>query len=218
VTLWLAWRRIPETCQPTGLLEIRKLATDARELLRSRRFAGYMLGGAIFSISPYAFVSTAPFILMHELGESLEVAGFLGGVVLLGAFFGNALTSRLVRRSSGEWLLYAGPALAAAAAITLLVLSLCQLLQTWSLVACMLVFTCGVGMSNPVAMARALGVDTRLTGTASGLYGCTQMAAGAGITGFAALGSRPSVTAACVLLAATLSGVLCFAAAWGRRS
>jgi DHA1 family bicyclomycin/chloramphenicol resistance-like MFS transporter len=212
LTLFLAWRKIPETRQPSGRVALRARLADAGELLRSRRFLGFAMGGGVVTTSTYGFLAAAPFILTRELHQTVEAAGFYAGIVLLGAGAGSALTTALAERVRAERLLFTGAGVATVAAAMLLMLVATGTLDVPLLLASMLVFTCGVGITNPVALAFALGVRPQLAGSAAGLYGCIQMAMGALVTALAGLGSTPSLSASCVMLVAVIAGQVFFAA------
>jgi len=69
-------------------------------------------------------------------------------------------------------------------------------------------------------LTQAISVNPRVIGSASGLYGFTQMAVGGLCTALAGLGHDPALTAASVLAIADLAGQLSFwiALRWQRRS
>ncbi|WP_143220255.1 MULTISPECIES: multidrug effflux MFS transporter [unclassified Achromobacter] len=77
-------------------------------------------------------------------------------------------------------------------------------------VAPMLVLTYGAGIASPTAMAQALNVNPRVSGSSSGLYGFAQMSIGAACTAFADIGSNPAVAAGCTLLGAGMLSQLAF--------
>ena len=62
----------------------------------------------------------------------------------------------------------------------------------------------------PAALTQAIGVNPVVIGSASGLYGFTQMAVGAACTALAGLGPDPALAAALVLVAAGLVAQLSF--------
>jgi DHA1 family bicyclomycin/chloramphenicol resistance-like MFS transporter len=210
-TLLLSWKAIPETTTPSGRVDMRAMLADCGTLLASRRFTSLAIGGGIVTTSLWAFLTAAPFILIRQLGEPVEAVGLYSGVIILGAGAGNALTSWLVRRVSGERLVAAGTITCLAAAAAFLVLVLSHRLGTASLVGAMLVFMCGSGMVNPVSVARALSIRPHLTGSAAGLYGFMQMVVGAIVTMLASVGDDPSLTASLLLLGGAIASGICFA-------
>jgi len=75
-------------------------------------------------------------------------------------------------------------------------------------------FTVGVGMASPAALTQAISVNPQVIGSASGLYGFTQMAVGALCTALAGMGhSNPALASAIVLAGAGIVAQLSFAIA-----
>jgi DHA1 family bicyclomycin/chloramphenicol resistance-like MFS transporter len=68
----------------------------------------------------------------------------------------------------------------------------------------MFFFTLGAGLAAPLALSEAISVNPRVTGSASGLYGFTQMAIGALCAALAGLGPSPALTTAIVLASAAI--------------
>ncbi|RYY92087.1 MAG: Bcr/CflA family efflux MFS transporter, partial [Comamonadaceae bacterium] len=120
VTLWFAWRRLPETAQPSGRIGVKSVRRDYRALLGSRRFLGFALGGSCSTTAFFAFVSAAPFIYTTELHLPPAKIGLYMGLLALGMGAGNLLTSRLIRRVPVERLLRIGNAISLASAAGLL--------------------------------------------------------------------------------------------------
>jgi MFS transporter, DHA1 family, multidrug resistance protein len=73
----------------------------------------------------------------------------------------------------------------------------------------------GVAPPPPAALVKAISVNPRVTGTASGLYGSIQMAVGAALVALAGWGSNPAFASAAVLLAA---GIVAQASFWIARN
>lgn len=213
LTLVFTWRLLPETGHPSGRVGVGSLAADYRELLTSRRFVGFALGGGSATTCVYAFLSAAPFIFVNELHEPVHMVGVYAGLMVLGMAAGNALTSMLAQRVSGARLLRIGNTLSLASGLVLLAIVLTGHLTLLNTIGVMLFFTCGCGMTSPAALAQAVSVNPRLIGSASGLYGCTQMAIGAACTALAALGSDPARAALVVMVVATALAQVAFTVA-----
>ena len=75
----------------------------------------------------------------------------------------------------------------------------------------MFFFTLGIGSASPVALTEAISVNPKVIGSASGLYGFSQMAIGAVCTALAGLGQSPGLAAAIVLAGA---GIVAQGAFW----
>jgi DHA1 family bicyclomycin/chloramphenicol resistance-like MFS transporter len=76
--------------------------------------------------------------------------------------------------------------------------------------AVMFVFMFGVGLTAPTAFAEAMNVDRQVIGSASGLYGFSQMIVGAACTALVGLGDDPALAAGLILLGATAISQLAF--------
>ena len=212
-TLACTWRLLPETAQPTGRVGVRPLLGDYRALLSSPRFVGFALGGGSATTCVYAFLSAAPFIFINELHEPVQRVGMYSGLMVLGMAAGNALTSMLARRVPAARLLRVGNTLSLASALVLLAIVLAGHLTLVNTLGVMLFFTCGCGMTSPSALAKAVSVNPRLTGSAAGLYGCSQMTVGAICTAAAATGHDPALSATIVMVVASALAQIAFAVA-----
>lgn len=217
-TLALAWKLLPETAPPGRSLSMRTLAMDYRTLMRSRQFVGFAIGGGCATTSVYAFIATAPFIFAVELHRPLHEVGIYLGLLIFGMTVGNAATGKLIGKVSIERLMLSGNALSIAGAAGLLATIALGDLSVVSTLLWMFVFTCGAGMTSPAALTKAVSVNPHLTGSASGLYGFTQMAVGAICTSLVAFGHDPALSAVVVLLAAALIAQVAFRMALGSKS
>jgi DHA1 family bicyclomycin/chloramphenicol resistance-like MFS transporter len=210
LTLVLTWRLLPETGTPSGVMNPKVLLNDYRGLIRSPIFVGFTLGGGCSTTSVYGFIAAAPFILTMQLHRSLHEVGFYLALLIVGMSLGNALISRLVGNVPTSKLLLGSNILSVVSA-TLFLLSV--LLGELTLVGTMVLlflYSVGAGMSSPVALSKAVSVNPQLVGSASGLYGFTQMAIGALCTSLAAFGRDPALAVALVLFIAATLGQLSF--------
>lgn len=210
VTLCLVCMLLKETARPTGKFEITGALRDYRELLTCRHYLGFAVGGGVFTTSLFAFLTVAPFIFTQQLKQPVQTAGVYSGLVLLGAAAGNGLTSWLIQRVSSERLLRAGAVLSLLSATAFLTLVLMRSLSVPGMVGVILLFTFGMGVTNPVAMGKVMVVNPRLIGSAAGLYGFIQMTAGAITTSLTALGKEPAFAAAVVMLGGIMFAIMCF--------
>ena len=210
LTLAFTWRLLPETSRPSGNIHAASLLGDYLSLLRSPSFVGFALGGGCATTSLYAFIAAAPFIIAGQLHRPSHEVGLYLGLLIAGMSLGNAITSRLIGRIGIERLMLGANGLSVASALAFLaVVLLGDLSVPWA-VGSMFLFCLGAGMASPAAMTKAISVDQRLVGSASGLYGFSQMAVGAVCTALAGLGASPSLSAAEVLAAAAALGQVAF--------
>ncbi len=213
----LSWRLLPETGRRAGGVDLGALGRDYRALAGSPTFIGLAIGGGCATTSFYAFVAAAPFILTDELHRPAHEVGLCLGLIILGMAAGNLLTGRLAPRLGIDRMLVGANALSGLAALGFLGLVLAGRLSLVPMLGLMLVFTLGIGMASPAALTRAVGVNPRVVGSASGLYGFAQMGVGAVCTALAGLGDDPALAAAGVLTGASLLAQLAFRIALGRR-
>src|SRR5690606_37794608 len=121
---------------------------------------------------------------------------------MLGISSGNAITGRLVGKMAIETVLVRGNALSLASGALFLLATLTGTLNLMVTGILAFLFTLGVGLCGPGGVAKAISVRPELTGTASGLYGFSQMLIGALCTALVGLGSSPAMAAALVMVAA----------------
>jgi len=215
VTLIAAWRLLPET--RGALAEVRapslpELGRRYRQLLASRAFLGFSIGGGCATTSMYAFIAAAPFVFVHDLNRPLHEAGIYIALLVSGVWLGSMLTSRLITRMGlGRLLVRANLASCVAAAV-LLAAVLLHRLSVPLVVGTMFLYTVGVGMAAPAALTQAISVNPQVIGSASGLYGFVQMAVGAVCTSAAGLGA-PALSSALVLAVAGVIAQAAFAMA-----
>ncbi|MES2248987.1 MAG: multidrug effflux MFS transporter [Pseudomonadota bacterium] len=206
-----AWRLLPETGSPGAALDGAALARNYRQLVGSRAFVGFSVGGGCATTSMYAFIASAPFIFVDQLHRPAHEAGIYLAILVSGVWLGSFLTSRLISRVRLDRLMVRSNALSVAAAFVLLGAALAGQLSVPLIVASMFLFTVGAGMASPAALTLAIGVNPKVIGSASGLYGATQMAIGALCTALAGLGhANPALAAAAVLAGAGIVAQLSF--------
>lgn len=205
-TFVFSWRLLPETGRPTGSIKAASLVRDYRLLLRSPTFVGFALGGGCSTTSVYAFIAAAPFIIVTQLHRPLQEVGIYLGLLMLGMALGNAVTRYLVRRVILGRLLIAANAVSVASALALLAVVLLGDLTVAGAIGLMFLFAVGAGAASPAALTKALGVDTRLVGSAAGLYGFTQMAVGALCTSLVGIGHSAALASAIILTVAAALG------------
>jgi len=199
LNLLLVWRQVPETGTPSGRLSPAGVLADYASLLRSPVFSSYAAAGAVSSTCFYAFIAAAPFIYSVQLHRPLAQVGAYVTVTMLGAALGGTLASRLARTWAPERILLRGNALASASVCLLLVLALTAHLSVAAVTGCMFIFAVSSGACNPAIAIKVLSVDRQRVGSASGLFGATQMGVGALSTILATAGPNPAVLSAAVM-------------------
>ncbi|MBO1110591.1 multidrug effflux MFS transporter [Bordetella petrii] len=213
VNFMFAWRLLPETGATAARITAATLARHYRQLLASRQFLGYAVGGGCATTSMFAFVASAPFIFVNQLHRPADEVGLYLAVLVSGVWLGSVLTTRLIGKVPLDRLLVGGNLFSAAAAVVLLALVLSGHATVAPIIVSMFFYTLGAGVAGPTALTLAVSVNPTVIGSASGLYGAVQMAVGALCTALAGLGGSPALSTALVLSGAGVLGQLSFWAA-----
>lgn len=208
--LIFAWRLLPETRRLDSSDSLSTLARNYGQLLRSRSFLGYAIGGGCATTSLYAFVAAAPFIFVNELHRPAYEVGLYLGLLIVGVWLGSVMMTWLIGRVAIEKLLVRSTLLSVFAAIVFLGAALSSHLNVALTIIPMFIYTLGIGIASPAALTQAISVNPHVIGSASGLYGFAQMAVGALCTALVGLGRDPALAAAIVLVATGLVGQLSF--------
>lgn len=208
--LLCAWRLLTETGVQVGRTSVSSVLFHYRHLLGSSVFLGYAIGGGCATTALYAFVAAAPFIFSGELHRPAHEVGLYLAMLIAGVWLGSMIASRIIGRVPIGELLVRANLLSVAAAFVLLAAELTGHLSVTLAVGSMFVFTLGAGMASPAALSLAISVDPDAIGSASGLYGFTQMAIGAVCTALAGVGSRAALAAALVLCGAGIIAQVSF--------
>lgn len=214
----LAWRLLPETRPALAGLSGSAVAKPYALLLASPAFLAYAVGGGCATTSIYAFIASAPFIFIDQLGLPAAQTGLYLAILVSGVWLGSVLASRLVSRFSLTRFLVAVNAVSAAGALGFLGFVLAGRLNLIEVIGPMFVFSIGVGAAGPAALVEAISINHRITGSASGLYGFIQMAVGGTLTALVGLGSNPAVASGIVLTIACILAQASFAFAGRHRS
>ncbi len=214
VTMLCAWRWLPETLGAEAPASAAELSRHYVSLLGSPAFVGFALGGACATTSMYAFLSSAPFIFTQELGRPVHEVGLYLTLLTSGVWLGNMVTSRIAHRVDARKLTFGANGLGLTATFVLLSASGTGHLNIGVAVACLILFSFGAGIAAPIALTRAISVNPRAIGSASGLYGSLQMGVGALCTALAGLGHGTALAAAAVMAVASLVAQGAFWVAW----
>jgi len=205
-----AWKLLPETNANRSPLAFGKIRRDYGRLVGNRRFFAFMVGGACSSTALYPYLATAPYIVHDQLHLPISQIGWFAAITIVGASLGSALTRRLVGRLKTELFLYTGAGLSLAMAVLFLGVQSMGWLNVPLLIAITFTLTMGCGLASPAALSRSLSAAPGLTGSAAGLYGFGQMAAGAVGTKLVGYGSDPAISCAVVQILLTLAALGAF--------
>jgi len=179
VLLW-AIPVLPET-RPQGAAQtIGKMIDEARALLGSAKFHGYVLCGALGSAPFFTFLGGGPHVVVTLMGRTSAEYGFWFALSSLGYMSGNFTAARLAQRFGLEALILGG-----------IVIELIGACISCALVAALpqagpaiiflpqVLLSYGNGLLLPNAIAGAVSVRPKAAGTAAGITGFAQMACGA---------------------------------------
>lgn len=180
VTLALAAIRLPETRAVVSSPTVGQLLRDARDLVRNRMFLGYLLIGALSSVTFFSFVGGAPHATVTLMGQSSTAYGLWFMVNACGYMLGNAVCGRYAARFGSDRLIRWG-------SVMMLVMALVQFaiaLAGWMVHPVWLFLPQAAiafanGLQLPGAIAGAVSVRPEAAGSASGFVGFSQMGLGA---------------------------------------
>jgi MFS transporter, DHA1 family, multidrug resistance protein len=219
VNFLFTWRLLPETGQAAAGRhpDARTLLRNYLRLFRSRAFVGYSVGGGCATTATYAFTASAPFIFVQQLHRPPHEVGVYLALLIMGIWLGSMLATRLIPRVAMRRMLVCANAVSLLAAVAFLAAAGSHRLHVAWVVGTMCLFTLGSGIASPAALTEAISVDPAVTGSASGLYGFTQMGVGAVCTALAGFGPDPALATGLVLVGACIVGQASFWFAAGPR-
>jgi DHA1 family bicyclomycin/chloramphenicol resistance-like MFS transporter len=186
-----------------------RLLANGAMLLRHRAFVGYLLAGGLVFAGLYAYLAAGPFIFMGVLGLRADAYGFLSVFSTSAYLAGTLLAARQSARFGIDGMLLAGCVLAIGGGLALLGWGALGL-SVAGIVVPMMIFSAGMGMALPSALAGGMIPFPQIAGTASAVIGFSQqgLAAAATIAAAAlpqasalAMGALVTALSACALIA-----------------
>lgn len=203
VATWLMLAETNTHRDPDAIRPLRLLANYAT-LLKSPVFTGHTLVASFSFAGLFAYISASSFVLIDGLKLSPSVFGMCFGVVACGVMLGSFLAGRVSRKLGVDRMVRLGTAVCLLAGAAGIGMALDRIQTVPAVIAPMVVYTFGMGMIMPNAMAGAVGPFPRMAGLASALMGFVQMAlssaAGAIVGHLTSTSALPMMAA--VLLAA----------------
>lgn len=182
VLLWAIFL-LPETRPASVAQAPDKLHHAWRALLSTPKFHAYVLAGALGSAPFFTFLGGGPYVAVTLMGRSSAEYGLWFALASLGYMSGNFAASRLSQRFGVDRMILCGVAveLIGVALTFVLILALPNAGPAIVFVP-QLVISMGNGILLPNAIAGAVSVRPQAAGTAAGVTGFSQMAAGAAST------------------------------------
>ncbi len=156
------------------------------ELLRSRRFWGYVFTAAFTSGAFFAFVGGGPFVSSEILKLTPSQYGFYFGIISIGYMLGNFCSGRLSSRIGINRMMLVGNLIAAGGMVLAIALFALGYYHALSLFGPAFFTGVGNGITLPNANAGIVSVKPHLAGSASGLGGAMQIGGGAALSVVAA--------------------------------
>jgi DHA1 family bicyclomycin/chloramphenicol resistance-like MFS transporter len=210
INVLFAWRLLPETRAVESPSKASSLARNYGRLLVSPAFLGFAVGGGCATTSMYAFIGASPFIFAHQLHRPDYEVGLYPAIMMIGLWLGTVAATRLIPRLPIDRLAVWANLLSVLASFVLLGVALSGQLSILSVIGPMFFFAMGAGVASPAALTQAISVNPLVIGSASGLYGFSQMGVGAICTALVGTGSNPALSAAIVLVSAGVIGQIAF--------
>ncbi len=170
------------------------------ELLRDRRFVGYVLAAGLAFGAMFAYISGSPFVLEEIYGASPQAFSAVFAVNALGIVALGAVSRRLVGRVGPAALLSAGVSVSALGGVGLLVAVLAGAGLPGVLPALFAVVA-SIGLVYPNAAALAMERRPDAAGSASALIGLVQFALGALATPLVGLGGAATALPMAIVVA-----------------
>lgn len=182
--LFLAWGDLGETVRGQGR-SFRQQLSDYPELMRSRRFWGYVMASALASGAFFAFLGGAPYVASEVYHLSSFWAGVCFGAPAIGYATGNYVSGRFSVRVGINRMIIIGATIGAAGLTVATIL----IALGWDTAPVFFGFCTFVGLGNgmviPNASAGMLSVRPHLAGTASGVGASIMIGGGAILSVFA---------------------------------
>lgn len=172
---------IPEPMRPEHRqsLKLCSLLRNYRTIAKDISFVGYTLTNALIFSGLFAFLSGSSFVLIDFLGVPTEQFGLYFACMVVGYIVGNLTAVRLGRRLLPDQILVRGLVIAVAGGSLMAVLALSEVFNVWAVILPQALFMIGTGMVLPQTMAGALANFPSMAGSASALFGFSQMAVAA---------------------------------------
>ncbi|PAF33451.1 multidrug effflux MFS transporter [Paenibacillus sp. 7516] len=148
------------------------------QLLRDRKFVGYMLAQGIMTAGVFAYVAGTPFIYQNIYGVTPTVFAILFASNGISLIIGSQLVGRLAQRISEQTLLLSGLWLALVASIAALLVTLAHG-PLFALVIPLFFFVCSIGITSTAAFPLAMESQAKSAGSAAALLGVVPFLLGA---------------------------------------
>jgi len=176
---------LPETnlWREADALNPKRFSRNYAALLGMADYRAYLMSTAFCFSGLFAFISGSSFVLIEDLGMTMETFGFAFGFVVVGYMVGAQVGGRMTKRFGVARMVSLGGRLAALTGTAGFMVQVFMPPTVFSVIMPMALYLVSVGLILPNAMAGAIGPHQKMAGAASALLGFVQMAmaAGAGV-------------------------------------
>lgn len=201
----LACVMLPETQPQQYRTFPKRFGEEYRTLIGIPKFWRFAIAGAASTSSIYGFLCAAPFLFIEVFGESPSKASLYCFMATTGIAVGSIVSYYPLRAQAPRFAINLGAFVCLSGALALLLVNTVGGLSVLGLIAPVAIYSIGVGILAPHALAGVLNAGCKIGGSASSLYGSIQMAAGVSFTVVAgAWHSSSVVPIAAMLIVAAL--------------
>tara|TARA_R110002110_G_scaffold205066_7_gene417100 strand:- start:232957 stop:234159 length:1203 start_codon:yes stop_codon:yes gene_type:complete len=166
---------LPESLPQRQSLHPLAIAANVKELLADPFFLCVTLASSLVYAGLMTYLSSSSFVYIDMLGVPVEYFGLIFTTAVVGYITGSGISAKLSQHLDSEQVMLLGNALALTASAVMLGGSRLWPMSIWALMLPMTLYSAGLGLVLPHAMAIALRPFPHIAGTASSLLGFIQM-------------------------------------------
>jgi DHA1 family bicyclomycin/chloramphenicol resistance-like MFS transporter len=206
----VALRYLPETLPPARRVRggVTGTLRAYGQVLRDRSFVGLVLVAGLSMAGLFAYVSGSSFVLQEQYGLSKQAFGFVFGAGALGLIAATQFNVYLLGRFSPRRILVWSLAVAFAASLVLVAVSVTGFGGLVGLLVPLWVVLAGAGLAIPNAPALALSRHGEAAGTAAAMLGAVQFGIAALTTPLVGVLGATSLAMAVVIAAGLALGLV----------
>jgi DHA1 family bicyclomycin/chloramphenicol resistance-like MFS transporter len=206
ISVWLFLRETNREPDPDAT-DWMRLFRNFAMLLGDRNFVGWLLCGSLTYAGLYAYIAAAPFLFIDRLNFRPNEFGLLTILTTTCYLSGTLVAGRLTQPLGLRLMVLVGCAASLAGGVLMLGFAL-FVLSAPTVLGPMMLFSLGMGITLPNALAGGMLPFPRMAGTASALLGFAQQSLAAAATFAAAALPQYSAVSMSGLIAALALGAL----------
>jgi DHA1 family bicyclomycin/chloramphenicol resistance-like MFS transporter len=175
-TAILIYLLLPESTTPDPhALKLRSIFFNYYSILLNKTFLIYgCLAGVALGLI-YAFITSAPFILISYFGVEIQNFGYYQAVIVVAFFLGSMLSTRLVDYWDALRVLNLGLVIMVIGAVLVVGFVFIGGLSPYTLVFAYLFVAFGIGPVFAVVPSKAMSAVDRAAGSAASVFGCLEI-------------------------------------------